>query len=472
LRESNYIFEMSKEQNIKTFTTTDIERYHKGLMSAKERHVLEKAALDDPFLADALEGYDHAAVNMNEDLVELRRRLDDRTGKPETNPVIPVRKSWFTWWKVAAMIIGVSGAGLLVYSLAVNNKSNELAQAENKSPVSTGVKDSAIDSAPSAGVTSNNAKADTPRMKANDSDEKLVQGIKVIPPSDTKGESANEKEAAIADKKDDVAKRETEKSVASENLQGLAKNKDANATNPVLLQEELKVKSPESKSAPAVTPGASQKKAESNRAVAAAAPQVNQAFLNQTNVFRGRVTDNNNNALPFTNITNLEDTVGTYSDARGYFTLTSPDSILNVQIRSLGFETSNVQLNHTNQENKIQLDEDRSISARVLDTVKRNTNRSRNSTMTLDEPEPADGWNNYDMYLANNLKIPESFKSKQSGGIVELTFDVDEMGAPYNIKVKKSLCNICDKEAVRLIKEGPRWKRKVKKGKATVTVSF
>ncbi|HZI54947.1 MAG TPA: TonB family protein, partial [Chitinophagaceae bacterium] len=61
---------------------------------------------------------------------------------------------------------------------------------------------------------------------------------------------------------------------------------------------------------------------------------------------------------------------------------------------------------------------------------------------------------------------------RQTSGTVELSFEVDKNGVPYNIKVKKSLCETCDKEAIRLIKEGPKWKRKVKKGKATVTVSF
>jgi hypothetical protein len=32
--------------------------------------------------------------------------------------------------------------------------------------------------------------------------------------------------------------------------------------------------------------------------------------------------------------------------------------------------------------------------------------------MTLEEPEPADGWNNYDMYLANNLKNSGIFQVK------------------------------------------------------------
>jgi hypothetical protein len=34
----------------------DIEKYLKGELSPKEMHELEKKALSDPFLADALEG--------------------------------------------------------------------------------------------------------------------------------------------------------------------------------------------------------------------------------------------------------------------------------------------------------------------------------------------------------------------------------------------------------------------------------
>jgi len=66
---------MADGNNINTFTAADIEKYHKGLMSPKERHALEKAALDDPFLADALEGYGASAVNVQEDIADLKKRL-------------------------------------------------------------------------------------------------------------------------------------------------------------------------------------------------------------------------------------------------------------------------------------------------------------------------------------------------------------------------------------------------------------
>jgi hypothetical protein len=37
--------------------------------------------------------------------------------------------------------------------------------------------------------------------------------------------------------------------------------------------------------------------------------------------------------------------------------------------------------------------------------------------------------------------------------------------------VVKSLCNKCDEEAIRLLKEGPKWKKKKNK-KGSVTIRF
>ena len=50
-----------------------------------------------------------------------------------------------------------------------------------------------------------------------------------------------------------------------------------------------------------------------------------------------------------------------------------------------------------------------------------------------------------------------------------LSFDVDDNGIPRNIRVEKSLCASCDEEAIRLLKEGPKWeKKKNKKGKVKI----
>ena len=196
-------------------------------------------------------------------------------------------------------------------------------------------------------------------------------------------------------------------------------------------------------------------------------------YYRSSNTFRGRVTDANNNPVPFANVTNLEDNVGTYTDARGYFNLTSPDSALYVQVRSLGYDINNIQLRNV-ANNQVVLHEDRTISPMVLNNKKPNaTMRTQAANMKLEEPEPEDGWDKYDSYLANNLKVPEDFKVKQTGvEEVRVSFEVNKLGEPINIKVEKSLCERCDQEAIRLVREGPKWKRKARKGRTTVTISF
>ncbi|MGZ5219957.1 MAG: hypothetical protein ACXWC7_07755, partial [Chitinophagaceae bacterium] len=133
---------MAKDNNIKTFTAVDIEKYHKGLLSANEMHAIEKAALDDPFLADALEGY-ASAVNVDADVAELRSRLTKRT--EEENKAVPVatgKTVSFYWWKVAAMFVLIAGAGLIVYRLGFTDKKNDLAQSVSKETESATTKDS------------------------------------------------------------------------------------------------------------------------------------------------------------------------------------------------------------------------------------------------------------------------------------------------------------------------------------------
>ena len=40
----------------KNYTSADIQQYLDGKMDAAEMHAFEKALMDDPFLADAMEG--------------------------------------------------------------------------------------------------------------------------------------------------------------------------------------------------------------------------------------------------------------------------------------------------------------------------------------------------------------------------------------------------------------------------------
>ncbi|HET6994494.1 MAG TPA: hypothetical protein VFI06_05915, partial [Chitinophagaceae bacterium] len=130
---------MSNGNNIKIFTAADIEKYHKGQLSAKEMHELEKAALDDPFLADALEGFATPGININEDIAELRRRLSENTERAKVIPIHTAGRSKFPWLRAAVAIVLVAGAGLLAYEFLYKAK----APADNSVATFTRKKDTA-----------------------------------------------------------------------------------------------------------------------------------------------------------------------------------------------------------------------------------------------------------------------------------------------------------------------------------------
>jgi len=133
-----------------------------------------------------------------------------------------------------------------------------------------------------------------------------------------------------------------------------------------------------------------------------------------------------------------------------------------------------VQLKNNVAGNDVVLQENKAAPDKVLSLQKPDTSRSRIGNIKFEELEPADGWSNYNTYLVNNTNIPEDLKRKEDvNGQVRLSFEVNPQGDPINIRVEKSLCAKCDEEAVRVVKQGPKWKKKNKKAKRiTISVPF
>jgi hypothetical protein len=140
-----------KSKHINTYTAQDFERYYAGRMTPAEMHELEKSALDDPFLQDALDGY-QLTNSGTSDLKELRQRLLQKTERGKVIPLSQYRTS-NTFWKVAAMVLLTAGVGWLVYNLAFDTMSKDIAVTEKRtysSPVAT---DSATGAVEAAGDT-------------------------------------------------------------------------------------------------------------------------------------------------------------------------------------------------------------------------------------------------------------------------------------------------------------------------------
>lgn len=516
---------MDDSNTIKNFTAADIAKYHSGQLTAGQMHAMEKAALEDPFLADALDGYAMTGTNVMADMEELRGRLSQKTEEAKVVPLKAVSgggQRKFPWLRAAAVIIIIAGAGLLAQKIFVQKKGGNIASND----ISVQQKREAIDNARNG--NGNIAGIDTPGnaptadRHANTATPGNVNsntiGNNVISPdNDTYKKDVETiipgSSTAIAPVRTEVKQvtsgdlKTTDDVVVSSppskqpgNVTGKVSGVEINpairrqvaadsiTANRYLATENNKVEESRKlkpKKAFYDADGVKDEfEKEQNRQATAANGAGNMntraanGYINNqpANVFRGRVTDANNVGLPFARVMNPTDNnAGTYTDVRGYFTITYPDTAVSVQVRSVGFDNTNLQLRSNLATNQVTMQEDKSLAEVVLSNKKPNADRRRDAHMKLEEPEPLDGWDNYDTYIANNVEIPDELKSKPtaSTSVVEISFEVNKYGEPVNIKVEKSLCSKCDAEAIRLVKEGPKWRRNAKKnGRTTVTISF
>ena len=118
---------------------TNKEKYKKELLdkflakniSADERHELEKFALDDPFLFEALNGFAQAKGEHHADINELRARLFTSSAKKKRRSIVP--------YGIAASLLVVLGLSLWLtdFGEADNHKKSMASSTEISNEVST-----------------------------------------------------------------------------------------------------------------------------------------------------------------------------------------------------------------------------------------------------------------------------------------------------------------------------------------------
>ncbi len=394
-------------------------------------HAFEEAMMDNPMLADAVDGYRSVVGkrSVETDLAAIKERLTP----PKENGKL-ITGFFRPWMRMAAAVVIIGSAGAALYFLLNKPTPVEtIAVVEQQQPDTAITKETVVDSTavaiqelqpvPTVPVTSPKAKQKLP-----------------LPASPAAPPSANN-DVAVAD------------------MEPPATTEVAGAPPPAII--------------------AAEKKAE---AVAKGRMETNAKTKASTlNKFTGVVVDENNNPLPFANITEVTSGVGTYADAKGNFVLVAEDSVLNIETRSVGYSNATLAI-RKNQPQRIALKDEAVIANAPTRDQLYLRNRNRPSAMQHEitelESEPADGWNNYSKYVMNNLRLDNIDEIRRFGEIqtekeVEVSFDVNPDGSIANFKVERSTCETCNQEAIRLIKEGPKWKSKTgKKERARFTVQF
>jgi TonB family protein len=451
---------MSSDNKNMIYTAGDIEQYLAGKLSPRQMHAMEKAALEDPFLAEAMEGYEGMKDReWNNQLVALREEIAD---KGAVAKVIPLHKTKNNRWKAAAAIL-ILGAGATLTFILTKDKEAEKSNPQVAQTITTTIKDSSIQTENAAPVSVTASL--NPTASATKEEKKAISGS-VIASGLTKQADSYISEpgapqlnaiapvtaAAIPDN----AKVITAVPPVNTNPSTAGDNRDfAKESNPVTSKAEAKQNN--------------ESEFLSSQRNQGLASYKKEAVLN--NFFTAQVVAGDNTPLPFTNISIKKENFGTYADAKGMVRLVSTDSILNVEFKSVGYLPKTFVLRNNQSQAKIVLQEEE--VALKDKTVIGNANmagnqKSRRATLLTDSAvnvEPADGWDNYNTYVANNLDIPEEILNKGFHGEVELSFDVKANGTISNIRVNKSLGAEYDEAAKRLILEGPQWK--LKKGRKT-----
>lgn len=372
--------------------------YIQGLRKGKEAHRLEKESMKDPFLADAIDGYNQVEGNHEQRIEQLRIQISARSTKK--------RNTYAIIWSVAACL--VIGFGISSYFLFLK---------ETPEPVIPIIPQKEIALVPTKTKTDS-----TP-----------------ISPVSTKQ----------ADKKDIIAKKpDYHSKPPSAPITTMPMEEETSGQMVAATDEEV-----------IMTTGASDPESVKKMRIA------KMAVIPTNDIIKGKVTDQKGEPLIGASVMYKGTNIGTVTDVNGEFSLLKKAENKQLTAQYIGYDPVEVPVD-TSRTMLIAMNEDQKGLSEVV-VVGHGVNKKANKDNT---PQPVDGKRKYLKYLKKNLVRPTDETCAQVKGKVVLTFLVNRDGRPFHIKVKKSLCESSDKEAIRLVQEGPDWTYGNKQ--AEVTVKF
>lgn len=368
-----------------------IHQYLEGKLDEKSMHELEKQSLDDPFLAEALEGYSQADSYAGPQLSLLQRQLEERIALQQEKK----NTIYFTWQRIS-----VAAAACLLFiaaSLLFWMKGSRRQQ-----------------------LLTNTEKSVNVNLTHPDSLQKERQHRPVSPPEVPAASAPVLAERALRPDEPTKYKRNDE--------QYLAASGDAPRVRP------------EQEARPTTMPSLSIRIRGLNTVPATdSVPEPPRAGLS------GKVVSEDGEPLAGASVMVEGGNMSAVTDGQGNFFL--KDSLAkNLRIAYLGYKSKQVSIT-PGKPVTVTMAEDSNTLSEVAIVGYGAKKLSR------DTAEPVDGWKKYNRYLEKKNRL----RSGVSGEVL-VHFLIDQQGRMSNFVIEKSLGEEADKEAIRLIREGPAWK--------------
>jgi TonB family protein len=388
----------------------DIERYLKGELSPKEMHALEKRALNDPFLADALEGLEDVSKDsFEQDLAYLRAQLPNAETKK--------KNIWLWSARIAASIAFLVIIGLAVFF--VSNKEKESDHLALNDKKETGVPPTLDEIIPEANDSLTAVEAQ-PRKP-------------ISPPQEVKPDKSEKPPAPGTD-----AQRQQ-----SEEASPLPETEFLEPIGGIALDSVAPTLSGREEAGASEFPG----QADRDKAVAPGLRRIH-----------GIVRDGGDGkGLPGVNVTIKGTNIGTITDEMGQYEIPVDSLKAGLVFSFIGFESTEVVPGRTNNVD-VTLNPDISQLSEVVVVGYGSTKQeSLPEYPVVEMAAPEGGRKAFKEYLEKNLRYPEQALNNKVEGKVTVQFTIEPSGKISDFRVLKSLGYGCDEEVVRLIKQGPKW---------------
>ncbi|HYG01037.1 MAG TPA: TonB family protein [Chryseosolibacter sp.] len=422
----------------------DIERYLRGELTPAEMNALEQKALNDPFLAEALEGAAHAGPeNFAVDLSKIKESLKKKTKK---RTIITIERSWQWYAGIAASFLLLALSTFTVITMMKEQQRN-LAQSEAAESLQKEAKptpasaDSVKDATKTEAPSRDSLIALNERSAVNETD--VVEETEITRPREevatrsgaTRNRAREEAPQALEPVvNNETQTREREREVAVNLSEPPIIVRDEDVAEEEIAEGEYIAETPAVQSEAA--------KKSFGRTV--------------TRTLKGKVTDDTGTALPGVNVVVKGTTTGTVTNVSGEYEITLPQNANTLVFAFIGLQTQELSIVDNPPALNVTMDPDVTQLSEVVVTGM-GVEKSEPVYPTFEMASPEGGRKAFNRYLEDNLKYPQEARDKKMEGKVTVEFTVQPNGTLADFKVIRGIGAGCDEELIRLIKQGPSW---------------
>jgi TonB family protein len=423
-----------------------VRKYLNGELDAKAMHRLEREALDDPFLMDALEGFETVPANPQANLADLSSRLQQRVAPPQKGRVIAWRA-----WSIAAsvlLVLTIGGLWLKKTPTVQENKQLALNKAEDKATpankaasadnTKVELKDTVAPKPPVGTPSALLANATQKHTIIKPGDKSVYQ--QEISADDNKtADPIVLKEVPVAEP---VAQYKSENPALSE-IVALNYN-DKKADTLAMLAKKAKDK--------ASIPLESKLQGKVDGVTTLTSRESNSGY--SYNSISGIIRAKNDGSPVIGAAIRMQGTnKSTVTDANGFFAM--PATIgkkTTLEIASIGYQPKQISAK-SGDSLKVELNPSAGALSEVVTVGYGTKKNSDDEPVAVVSAHPQGSMSAFKKYLQANAVLPDSDVT----GTVSVTFTVENDGTLSDFKIKKSLSPAADQKAIDLIKAGPTW---------------